>query len=133
MKITRFEDMEAWQAARELVRLVYRLTQGERFRRDFGLISQIQRAAVSTMSNLAEGFDSGSNNEFVRYLGYTRRSASEVQCHLYAALDQGYVMSEQFDDAYRQAETVRKLSSAFARYLRAEATRQLANRLTRKP
>ena len=130
MQIRRFEDVKTWQEARQLTRMVYQMTAQRAFAKDLGLASQIQRAAISTMSNIAEGFDSGSPTEFVRFLGYVRRSASEVQCHLYAALDQGYIGQTEFDAAYAQAERTRKMTSAFTRYLR--STRDLANRPTRQ-
>jgi len=91
MAIDRFEDIEAWQVGRELTRKIYEAARVERFARDFGLRDQVQRAAVSIMANIAEGFDSQSNKAFIQFLGYALRSATEVQSHLYVALDQGYV------------------------------------------
>jgi four helix bundle protein len=132
MQIKRFEEIEAWKAARAMTKMVYTLTGDVFFEKDFGLASQIQRATVSVMSNIAEGFDSGSKSEFVRFLGYARRSASEVQSHLYAAIDQRYINEKQFEEVYGQAETVRKLISAFLRYLRSSGAHQPANRLTGK-
>jgi len=76
------------------------------------------RAAVSIMANVAEGFDSRSNQEFVRFLGYAVRSATEVQSHLYVALDQEYVSQDQFDAIYQQAVQVKSLLHGFIRYLR---------------
>ncbi|MDP3703348.1 MAG: four helix bundle protein [Candidatus Omnitrophota bacterium] len=130
MQIKRFEEIEAWKEARAMTKMIYTLTGDVFFEKDFGLASQIQRATVSVMSNIAEGFDSGSKPEFIRFLGYSRRSASEVQSHLYAALDQRYIKETQFEEVYRQAEKVRKLISAFLRYLRSSGSRQPANRLT---
>ncbi len=95
--IRRFEDSTAWQSARELVKLVYNLTRREPFRSDLGLRDQIQRAAVSTMSNIAEGFERGSNKEFVQYLYQAKGSAGEVRSQLYVALDSGYFGKEEFD------------------------------------
>jgi four helix bundle protein len=91
MKITRFEDIQAWQAARELCKSVYRLSGDDRFSRDFGLRDQTRRAGVSIMANIAEGFDSHSNPEFIQFLYYALRSASELQSHFYIAQDQDYV------------------------------------------
>jgi len=88
MRIDRFEDIEAWQLARELTRKVYDLTKKAKFARDFGLKGQIQDAAGSSMHNIAEGFDSETNPEFVRFLRYAKRSCTEVQSELYVALDQ---------------------------------------------
>jgi four helix bundle protein len=94
--IKRFEDLHAWQSARELVRMVYEDTGQKEFSRDFGLKDQIRRAAVSVMSNIAEGFGSGSDAEFVRFLGIARRSDSEVQSQSYVALDLKYISQEHF-------------------------------------
>ena len=133
MRIKRFEEIAAWQESRKLTRMVYGVTNNPEFTRDFGLSGQIQRAAVSVMSNVAEGFESGSKAEFIRFLSYARRSASEVQCHLYVAADQRYVTAEEFRQIYDQAERSRKLVSAFARYLRQAGNDQPANRPTREP
>lgn len=79
MRITRFEDIEAWEVARKLTQLVYGLAKRGHFMKDFGLRDQACRASVSIMANIAEGFDSGSNLEFVRFLSYAQRSCSELQ------------------------------------------------------
>jgi len=118
MKILKFEDIEAWQEARRLVNMVYDLTNKKEFQKDFGLKEQIQRAAVSCMSNIAEGFDSGSDQQFVQYLVYTRRSSSEVQSQLYVALDRKYIAQDEFNAVYEQAKKVAKLSNGFIKYLR---------------
>lgn len=118
MGIERFEDIEAWKAARELSQEVYKITAQGQFTRDHGLRDQIQRAAVSIMANIAEGFDGRSNREFIQFLGYAFRSATEVQSHLYVALDQGYIDEEQFDELYHQALRVKKLINGFIRYLK---------------
>ena len=78
MRIDKFEDIEAWQLARELAGKVYNLTKKDEFARDFGLRGQIQNAAGSSMHNIAEGFDAESNSEFVRFLRYAKRSCTEV-------------------------------------------------------
>ncbi len=78
MKINRFENIESWKRSRGLVNLVYKSTNEYPFNKDFGLRDQIQRASVSIMSNIAEGFDSGTNKSFINFLNYTYRSASEV-------------------------------------------------------
>ena len=93
MKITRFEDLQAWQQARVLANLVYDATDQGNFARDFKLRDQIRGAAGSVMHNCAEGFDAGFDNEFVVFLKYARRSASEIQSQIYLALDRKYVMN----------------------------------------
>jgi four helix bundle protein len=90
MKIEKFEDIEAWQLAHELTRKAYELTKGEAFSKDYGLKNQTQEAAGSSMHNIAEGFNSETNAEFIRFLRYTKRSCTEVQSELYIALDQKY-------------------------------------------
>jgi len=118
MAIERFEDIKAWQRARELTREVYAVSAKGNFARDFGLRDQVRKAAGSVMHNIAEGFDAGSDSEFVRFLSYARRSATEVQSQLYIAIDQGYISQEQFDGIYDLAEQCKKLINGFIRYLR---------------
>ena len=96
----RFEEMPVWQASRTLANLVYDLTEQGPFARDFGLKNQIQRAAVSVMSNIAEGFESRTTAQFVEYLGRAKASAGEVRSQLYLARDRNYISDEQFQDAY---------------------------------
>jgi len=85
--------------------------------RDYGLRDQTCRAAISVTANIAEGFDSQSDIEFVRFLNYARRSASEIQSHLYVALDQKYITQKQFDEIYQKAVETKNLISGFIRYL----------------
>ncbi len=117
MKIERFEDIEGWQLARELTRMVYDLTRQSDFSRDFGLKDRIQRASGSVMHNIAEGFDGGSNVEFAKFLRYAQRSCSEVKSQLYVAMDQAYITPQQFDEAYQQATHVHAKIGGFIRYL----------------
>jgi len=93
-KIERFEDLQSWQKARQLANLIYDLTEHSKFSKDFRLSGQIQDAAGSVMHNIAEGFDSGTNPEFIRFLKIARRSASEVQSELYLALDRKYISQD---------------------------------------
>ena len=101
--MTKFEDLIAWQEARKLVSMIYKITSDGLFAKDFGLKDQIQRAAVSSMTNIAEGFDNESTAEFARFLGMARRSAVEVQSLLYVALDASYIKDESFKTHYDQA------------------------------
>ena len=117
MRIERFEDIEAWQLARELTRKVYDLTKKLEFARDFGLKGQIQDAAGSSMYNIAEGFDSESNPEYVRFLRYAKRSCTEVQSELYVALDQKYISDNEFQDVYHYAGRTRAAIRGFINYL----------------
>lgn len=121
MKIERFEDIEAWQEARKLVQMVYdAVKEDENFSKDFRLVNQIQGAAVSSMSNIAEGFSRKSNKEFIQYLFISKGSAAEVQSHLYVALDQEYISQEIFQEIYAQAEKVSKMDSGFIKYLNSQ-------------
>jgi four helix bundle protein len=107
--ITKFEDLIAWQEARILVKMVYKITSDGSFAKDFGMRDQIQRASVSVMANIAEGFDCESTAEFARFLGIARRSAVEVQSLLYAALDVEHVNQDVFKHHYEQAQKCKAL------------------------
>jgi four helix bundle protein len=121
MKIVRFEDIQAWQEARKLVKMVYDLiNKSQKFTKDLRLVSQIQAAAVSSMSNLAEGFSRRSHKEFVQFLFISKSSAAEVQSQLYVALDQGYITQPDFYVVYEQVEIVSKMASSFISYLNAQ-------------
>jgi len=111
--IQRFEDIQAWQESRKLVKMIYSLTNKELFSKDFGMRDQIRRASVSTMANIAEGFDCESKIEFARFLGIARRSAVEVQSILYAALDAGYISQQEFDLHCEQARKAKALIGGF--------------------
>ncbi len=117
MRIERFEDIEAWQLARELTRMIYNLTRKPEFARDFGLKGQIQDAAGSTMHNIAEGFDSETNPEFIRFLRYAKRSCTEAQSELYVASDQQYITNSEFQDVYDHAGRTRTAIRGFIKYL----------------
>lgn len=88
------------------------------FSRDFGLKNQMRRASVSTMSNIAEGFERGGNQEFIQYLATAKGSSGEVRSQLYVALDEGYITRAQFDEMYNDATTVSRMISGFMEYLR---------------
>jgi four helix bundle protein len=122
MKIEKFEDIRAWQQARELTNLVYDLTEKGNFAKDYRLRDQIQGAAGSIMHNIAEGFDDGSDAEFIHFLKYSRRSASEVQSEIYLALDRKYISPEDFQRVYDMATTAKKSINAFIAYLRKSKT-----------
>jgi four helix bundle protein len=117
-KIERFEDSQSWQKARQLTNLVYDLTSHTEFAKDFRLRGQIRDAAGSIMHNIAEGFDAGSNPEFIRFLKMARRSASEVQSQLYLALDRRFIGEEDIMSAYHLATKYKKLINGMIAYLR---------------
>src|SRR6266702_128916 len=95
-RLERFQDVDAWKVARELTKSVYQVTAAGEFARDFGLRDQIRRAAVSVMSNIAEGFERGGNREFRQFLAQAKGSVGEVRSQLYAALDTGLLSDSQF-------------------------------------
>src|SRR5687767_11424021 len=105
-KVERFEDFVAWQKARVLTRDVYIATRQAAFARHFGLAGQIQRAAVSTMSNIAEGLERGGSREFHQFLSVAKASCAEVRSQLYVAADIGYLDQPTFDRLLVQAEEV---------------------------
>ena len=117
-KIERFEDLQSWQKARQLTNLIYDLTDHPEFAKDFRLRNQIRDAAGSVMHNIAEGFDAGSNPEFIRFLKMARRSASEVQSQLYLALDRKYINEDELKTAYFLATEAKRLINDMIAYLR---------------
>jgi len=117
-KIGRFEDIQAWRKARELVKEVYSGSNSGMFSKDFGLRDQIRRAAVSIMLNIADGFARKTDREFNQFLIIAHGSAAEVQAALYVALDQGYINAEQFEDIYAVADETSKMIMGFSNYLK---------------
>ncbi len=117
MRIERFEDIEAWKEARELVKNIY-----DKFKdiRDYSFKDQIQRASVSVMSNIAEGFDRGTNKEFIQFLVIARGSLSELRSLLYNALDLGFIDEEVFRDLSSRCNKISNLINGFIRYLNLE-------------
>jgi len=113
--------------ARELTQNVYRLTKKKEFAKNYGLKRQIQDAAGSSMHNIAEGFDSETNAEFIRFLRYAKRSCTEVQSELYVALDVVYVTPKEFKDVYEQARRTRAAIRGFINYLKKYEERKLTN------
>src|ERR687892_445730 len=99
MQVKNFEDLEIWKDARRLTQEIYQLTKDSKFSTDFALRDQIQRAAVSIMSNIAEGFERGGNQGFIQFLFVAKASCGEVRSQLYVALDQSYVAPRDCDDA----------------------------------
>ena len=115
--ITRFEDIQAWQQARALARLVYAVTAQGEFARDFALRDQIRRAAISVLSNIAEGFERGGNKEFRHFLSIAKGSAGEVRAQLYVALDVGLLSRQQFDELHALVTQTGRLIAGLMRYL----------------
>lgn len=116
-KIERFEDVQAWQKARELNKAIYEITKTSHFSKDFSLRDQIRKASVSIMANIAEGFGRRSKKEFSNFLNMAHGSAAEVQCHLYVALDLQYITKGDFETLYIKAEEVSRMIQGFMKYL----------------
>lgn len=116
-KIERFEDLIAWQKARGLTSAIYQATRTGDFAKDFGLSGQIQRAAVSIMSNIAGGFERDNPGEFHQFLVIARASCAEVRSQLYIALDVGYVSKDDFERLMAQAEEVARVISGLRTYI----------------
>ncbi len=114
----RFEEIECWKKARELTRRIYKISGESTFARDFGLKDQIRRAAVSIMSNIAEGYDRSGTGEFVQFLAHAKGSAAEVRCQLYVAADQGYIRETEFLELNDMATETSKMVSGLMTYLR---------------
>ena len=112
-----FEDLGVWQDARELVKEIYAASRQPMFHRDFSLRDQIRRAATSTMSNIAEGFERGSRKEFVQFLNIAKGSNGEVRSQLYVALDQEYLAEKAFAGLRAAAAALSRRLSRFITYL----------------
>src|SRR5438045_375459 len=108
-KIDRFEDLIAWQKSRALTQSIYVASRSRPFARDFGLADQIKRAAVSVVSNIAEGFERRSRAEFHRFLVTAKASCAEVRSQLYVALDAGYLEQEKFAKLVDQTQEVSRI------------------------
>ncbi len=118
MAIERFEDIECWKLGRVLAQRVDGLVKEGGLKADYPLRDQMSRSAGSIMDNVAEGFDAGSNREFVRFLWYSKRSSSELQSQLYRALDRGYCSTTTFNELYELCRQAKLKIAAFIRYLR---------------
>jgi len=115
--IERFEDLESWKTGRTLARRIYSLTGSGTWARDFALRDQTRRAAISIMSNIAEGFESHSDQQFARYLAYAKGSAGELRAQLYVAFDVGYLDEATFSDLRALAERCSRQVSGLMTYL----------------
>jgi four helix bundle protein len=121
----RFEDIEAWQKARELTNELYAVSSRGSFARDFGLRDQIREASVSIMANIAEGFERDGTGEFIQFLAIAKGSTAEVRSHFYVALDQRYITQQEFDHLSGLATEIGRMIAALMRYLRGSGTKGL--------
>lgn len=115
--IKKFEDINAWQKARELTNDIYQVTDKGEFSNDFTLRNQIKKASTSIMLNIAEGIARKTDREFNQFLAFAHGSCAEVQSALYVALDQRYISQKQFDTLYSKTEEVSKMIMNFSSYL----------------
>ncbi len=118
MKIEKFEDIVAWQKARELTKDIYELTSIGKFEKDFSLKDQIRRCSISIASNIAEGFERGGNKEFIHFLYIAKGSCAELRAQLYIASDLLYINDVEFNNAYNKAIEINKLLYGFISYLK---------------
>ncbi len=114
----RFEEIQAWQKAREITKKIYSMSNKDAFAKDFSLRDQMKRASVSIMANIAEGHGRRTNTEFANFLNVARGSAIELQSHLYVALDLNYINKNEFNDVYERLDEVSGMTLSLAQYLR---------------
>jgi len=117
MKIERFEDIQAWQKARELVTRIYNVPNKGDFAKDYSLKDQLRRASVSVMSNISEGYARQTDKEFAQFLYIALGSTAEVQSLLYVAQDLKYISKEESDNIYELSSEVARLVAGFTKYL----------------
>jgi four helix bundle protein len=118
MTVQTFEDLQIWKEARRLTQDIYRLTRAATFSKDFSLTNQMQRAAISMMSNIAEGYERGGNQELSQFLYIAKGSCGELRAQLYLAFDQGYVTQAKADELNNSLKRLSSMISNFISYLR---------------
>ncbi len=118
MATKRFEDLEVWINSKELSVLIYKVTNGDDFKKDFGLRDQLRRASISIVSNIAEGFERNGNKEFIQFLSLSKGSAGEIRAQLYVANELGYINEEDFRSLLEKTVLISKMLSGFMNYLR---------------
>ena len=121
--INKFEDLERRKRARRFTNEIYKVTGTGKFGRDFALRDQIRRAAISVLSNVAEGFERGGDNEFLQFLSVAKGSSGEARSQLYVALDQSYISQNQFESLSKSVTEVSQLISGLMKYLRQSSLR----------
>ena len=132
-KVERFEDLEVWQRTRQLTGKIYACARYGEFSRDYGFRDQICRAAVSIVSNIAEGFDRRSNSQFLQFLDIANGSAGELRAQLYIALDLAYISADQFQDLFSDITTIGKMLTSLIRHLRTSPNPPPKNHPTSNP
>ena len=117
-KIEKFEDINSWKMAREITNIIYDLSSQGDFAKDFTLVNQIRRSAISIMSNIAEGFERGGDKEFINFLSIAKGSCGEARSQIYIAFDRKYITREQFDSAHKKLSETGNLIGGFMNYLK---------------
>ncbi len=125
MAAKQFEHLEVWQEARRLTQAIYKVTRTEKFSKDFSLRDQIQRAAVSVMSNIAEGFERGGNQEFIQFLYVAKASCGEVRSQIYVALDQGYMGKPESEESIVAFRRLSGMIGNLINYLKAQRNERI--------
>jgi four helix bundle protein len=120
-KVEKFEDLRCWQAARELVKLVYLACEEGKLAKDYDTRGQLKRAALSSMNNIAEGFGRYSTKDFIKFLDISRSSADEVKSIPYALEDVSYLAEERINQIRDKAQETKNITLAFIRYLRTKS------------
>lgn len=123
MSVKYFEDLSVWKLSRELTNKIYKITAGSEFSKDFGLRDQIRRASVSIMSNIAEGFERGGNQELIQFLSIAKGSCGEVRAQLYVAMDQGYVETKECEQLIDDFKKLSIMINNFMEYLKSSSYR----------
>jgi four helix bundle protein len=109
MKISRFEDLIAWQKSRELFKIMHKMISQKPLSANYPMRDQMTRSSLSVMSNIAEGFDRGGNREFIQFLYVSKGSCSELRSQLFAAKDAGYLSQEDFSTLYNLADEISRI------------------------
>lgn len=120
-KFSKFEEIQAWQKAKDVTLAIYQITSSSEFAKDFGLKDQIRRASVSIMANIAEGHGRKTNAEFANFLNIDRGSVAEVQSHLYVAIGLNYISQQEFEELYQTLTEISRMILSLAQYLRSTA------------
>lgn len=123
MSVKYFEDLSVWKLSRELTNRIYKITADGRFSKDFGLRDQIRRASVSIMSNIAEGFERGGNQELIQFLSIAKGSCAEVRAQLYVAMDQDYVKAKECEQLIDDFKKLSIMINNFMEYLKGSSYR----------
>ena len=118
MSVKYFEDLETWKLSRKLTNKIYSISNDGKFAKDFGLRDQIRRAAVSIMSNIAEGYERGGNQEFIQFLSIAKASCGEVRSQLYVVMDQGYMNKKECEQLIDNGRKLSIMINNFIEYLK---------------